>query len=72
MDIGYYASRALLSKLDGQASAYLLERNAVSASAPVVNSLVSELASRFGIIVSERLLPVHCRSSARSAELPST
>jgi len=54
MDIGYYASRALLSKLAGQASAYLIERNAASASAPVVNSLVSELASRFGIIVSER------------------
>ena len=54
MDIGYYASRALLSKLAGQASAYLIERNAASASVPVVNSLVSELASRFGIIVSER------------------
>jgi EcsC protein family len=54
MDIGYYASRALLSKLAGQASAYLLERNAASASASVANSLVSELSSRFGVIVSER------------------
>jgi hypothetical protein len=54
MDISYYASRALLSKLAGQASAYLIQRNAASASAPAVNSLVSELASRFGVIVSER------------------
>jgi hypothetical protein len=54
MDIGYYASRALLSKLASQASAYLIERNAASASAPVVNSLISELASRFSVIVSER------------------
>ena len=54
LDVGYYASRALLSKLAGQASTYLAERSTVSASTPVVNSLVSEVASRFGVIVSER------------------
>jgi hypothetical protein len=54
MDVGYYASRALLSKLAGDASAYMLERSAVSASTPVVNSLVTEIATRFGLIVSER------------------
>jgi hypothetical protein len=54
LDVGYYATRALLSKLAGDASAYLIERSAVSASTPVVNSLVSEIASRFGLIVSER------------------
>jgi EcsC family protein len=54
LDVGYYASRALLSKLAGQASVYLAERSTVSASTPVVDSLVSEVASRFGVIVSER------------------
>jgi hypothetical protein len=54
LDVGYYASRALLSKLAGQASVYLAERSTVSTSTPVVNSLVSEVASRFGVIVSER------------------
>jgi hypothetical protein len=54
MDVGYYASRALLSKLAGDASAYFLERSAVSATTPVVNSLLTEIASRFGVIASER------------------
>jgi hypothetical protein len=54
MDVGYFATRALLSKLAGDASAYLVERSAVSASTPVVNSLVSEIVSRFGVVVSER------------------
>jgi hypothetical protein len=54
MNIGYYASRALLSKLAGQASVYLIERSTVSTSTPVVNSLVTEVASRFGVIASER------------------
>ena len=44
----------LLSKLADDAAAYLLERGAVNASAPVVNSLVAEIVSRFGVIVSER------------------
>jgi hypothetical protein len=43
-----------LSKLAGNASAYLIERSVVSTSTPVVNSLVSEIVSRFGVIVSER------------------
>jgi len=54
MNIGYYASRALLSRLAGQASVYLIERSTVSTSTPVVNSLVTEVASRFGVIASER------------------
>jgi hypothetical protein len=55
MDVGYYASRALLSRLVGDVSSLLLERGVVGVSAPVVNSLVAEVASRFGIVLSERL-----------------
>ncbi|HLN11195.1 MAG TPA: EcsC family protein [Xanthobacteraceae bacterium] len=54
MDVGYYASRALLSRLAGDASTLLLERGAAGVSAPVVNRLVAEVASRFGVVVSER------------------
>lgn len=54
MDMGYFASRAFLSKLAGDASAYLVERGVARVSAPVVSRLLSEIASRFGVIVSER------------------
>jgi len=54
MDVGYYASRALLSKLADDAAAYLIERSTVTATAPVVNSLVTEIVSRFGVVVTER------------------
>jgi hypothetical protein len=53
-DFGYYASRALLSRLAADASALLFERGAANLSAPVVGSLVSEIAARFSVVVSER------------------
>src|SRR5580698_2623981 len=53
-DIGYYASRALLGRLSADAAALLLERSAANLSAPVVGSLVTEVATRFGVVVSER------------------
>jgi hypothetical protein len=53
-DFGYYASRALLSRLTANASAHLLERNTANLSAPMVGGLVTEIASRFGVVVSER------------------
>jgi len=55
LDVGYFATRALLAKLAGEASAFLIERTAVTASTPVVNSLLSEIVARFGVIASERL-----------------
>jgi EcsC protein family len=55
MDLGYYASRALLSKFTKDASAFLSQRGVGTASAPVVNSFISEVASRFGTVVSERV-----------------
>jgi EcsC protein family len=53
-DFGYYASRALLSRLTADTAALLLERGAANLSAPVVGSFVSEIATRFSIVVSER------------------
>jgi EcsC protein family len=53
-DFGYYASRALLSRLAANASTLLAERGASNLSASVVGGLVAEIAARFGVVVSER------------------
>jgi hypothetical protein len=53
-DVGYYASRALLGRLTAEATALLLERGAANLAAPVVGGLVSEIATRFSVVVSER------------------
>ena len=53
-DLGYYASRTLLSRLTGDVTAVLLERGIANASAPVVGGFIAEIAGRFGIVVSER------------------
>ena len=61
-EFGYYATRTLIGRLIGDASTHFVERGVATASAPVVSSLVAELAPRFGLAVTERasasLLPV--------------
>jgi hypothetical protein len=52
--LGYYASRVFLGRMTADAAAALLERGIASVSAPVVGGLVTEIATRFGIVVSER------------------
>jgi hypothetical protein len=54
VDFGYYASRTLISRLAANATSILLERGSANVSAPVVSSLVSEIATRFGVVVTER------------------
>ena len=53
--LGYYASRALFTRLSNDAVSFLVERGAANASAPMINRFVSEVAARFGIVVSERV-----------------
>jgi EcsC protein family len=53
-DFGYYASRALLGRLTADAAVLLAERGAANLSAPVVGGLVTEIAARFSVVVSER------------------
>jgi len=55
VDMGYYAARALISKYTNDVAAMAVERGAVDASAPVVASLVSEIVSRFGLVVSDKV-----------------
>jgi hypothetical protein len=54
IDVSYYAARTLISKYTGDVAALLLERGAIDASAPVVSNLVTEIVSRFGIVVSDK------------------
>lgn len=53
-ELGYYAARAMFTKLTGDVVSYVVERRVLEASAPVVSRLVSAVASRFGVVVSER------------------
>ncbi len=54
-DVGYFASRALLTRLSGSAVATLVERGALELTGPMVNSFMSELVSRFSIVLSDRI-----------------
>jgi hypothetical protein len=54
--IGYFAARTVLTRLTNDAAAYLvLDRGALEVSTPVLARLVGEIASRFGLVVSERV-----------------
>jgi hypothetical protein len=53
-DIGYYATRAVLVQMAADIAAFVIQRLAIDAGSPVVNRIVSELANRFGVAVSER------------------
>jgi hypothetical protein len=55
IEVGYYASRAMLSKLVADASSHLIERGVTGVSAPAVSSLLAEIIRRFGLVASERV-----------------
>jgi hypothetical protein len=55
VDVGYYAARTLISKYTSDVAALFLERGAIDVSAPVVSNLVTEIVSRFGIVVSDKI-----------------
>lgn len=54
-DVGYFAARTLLTRMSSNAIAHLAERGAVELSGPVMNRFMSELVSRFSIVVSDRI-----------------
>ncbi len=55
-DAGYFASRAALAQAIASASQYLAQHGAAKGSAPALVRLISEVASRFSIAVSEKAL----------------
>ena len=54
-DIGYYATRSVLTHLTADVTAIILQRHTVDPTSPVATRLISEIASRFGMAVSERI-----------------
>ena len=54
-DVGYYASRAMLGRLTSEAAALLAQRGATNVSAPAVAAFSKEIASRFGVVVYEKI-----------------
>ena len=53
-ETGYYAVRAALSRSVTEAAEYLAGKNVLDKSAPVLVRLISAIAARFGIVVSEK------------------
>ncbi len=50
----YWAVRAALAKAVSEAAAYLAEKSVIEQTAPAILRLVSAIASRFGVVVSEQ------------------
>lgn len=55
-ETGYYAVRAALARAVSEAATYIAERGASEEAAPVLVRLISVVASRFGAVVSDRML----------------
>jgi hypothetical protein len=54
-DVGYFAARTMLTKLSGSAAAEFMQRGALQMSSPAAGGLVSELVTRFSLVVSDRV-----------------
>lgn len=54
-ETSYYAIRAALARTVSEAASYLTERGLASEAAPPLVRLVGQIASRFGIVVSEKV-----------------
>ena len=54
-ETGYFVVRAALARSISEAAAYLAERGVAQEGAPALVRLMTQLASRFGIIVSEKV-----------------
>jgi hypothetical protein len=52
---GYFAVRALLAKSVTQAARFIVERGVIEEGAPILVRFISQVASRFGIVVTQKL-----------------
>lgn len=55
MDSGYFAVRTVLAKTVSEAASFLAHVGAAKESAPILIRLMSEIAARFGIVVSQKV-----------------
>jgi hypothetical protein len=53
-EVGYFAVRAALASTVSEAAQYLAERGLAQEGAPVIVRFIAQVASRFGIVVSEK------------------
>lgn len=54
LDSSYFAVRAVLAKSVSEAAAYLAQFGAAKETAPVIARLLSDIAARFGVVVSQK------------------
>jgi hypothetical protein len=54
-DSGYFAVRGLLAKSVAEAARFVAERGGVAEGAPVLVRLIAQIASRFGVVVTQKL-----------------
>jgi hypothetical protein len=52
---GYFAVRGLLAKSIAEAARFVAERGGVAEGAPVLARLIAQIASRFGVVVTQKL-----------------
>lgn len=55
VNVGYWAARATLARLAGDAMTHLVRRGATDLSGPAAASFVAEVATRYGLVVSEKV-----------------
>jgi cation transport regulator ChaB len=55
VDVGYFATRTALAKAVSQAAVVLADRGVAKESAPIVSRLILNIASRFQMVVSEKV-----------------
>src|SRR5262245_31530388 len=52
---GYFAARGLLAKSVAEAARFIAERGALAEGAPVLVRFIAQIASRFGVVVTQKL-----------------
>jgi hypothetical protein len=54
-EVGYFAIRAALARTVSEAAQYLAERGVAEEGAPVIVRFITQVASRFGVVVSDKV-----------------
>jgi hypothetical protein len=54
-EVGYFAIRAALARTVSEAAQYLAERGVAEEGAPVIVRFITQVASRFGVVVSDKM-----------------
>jgi hypothetical protein len=52
---GYFAVRSVLAKTVSEASRFIVERGAIGEGAPILLKFVTQVASRFGVVVTQKV-----------------